>query len=90
MELSAHICKHTNNLLQTLPLKKGELERLFKNIVFVRVPAEAISERDKYPCEPQRWDPFPAVLWVQDCGDHSAHRTGYLPSVTRSWSCRLC
>lgn len=38
MELSAHIYKHTNNLLQTLPLKMGELQRLLKNILFYENP----------------------------------------------------
>lgn len=34
----------------------------------MRVPTEVIGERENYPCEPQRWDPFLALLWCRTAG----------------------
>lgn len=72
MELSADIYKHTNNLLQTLPLKKGDLQRIFKNVQFCESPSRSDNLRGINTPVSCRGEPFSQ----QDCRAHAARRTG--------------
>lgn len=72
MELSAHICKHTNNLLQTLPLKKGDLQRIFLNVQFCESPSRSANLRGINTPVSCRDEP----LSQQDCRARAARRTG--------------
>lgn len=72
MELSAHICKHTNNLLQTLSLKKGDLQRILKNVQFCESPSRSDNLRGRNTPVSCRGEP----LSQQDCRACAALRTG--------------